>query len=50
MALTALVIGSALLMLSAFWHPIRRLIVERLPEALRARLPDLDRPLIPRPA
>ena len=45
MALTALVIGSALLMLSAFWHPIRRLIVERLPADLRARLPELDRPL-----
>ena len=29
-ALTALVIGSALLSLSAFWQPIRRLVVDRL--------------------
>ncbi|MGB3740222.1 MAG: hypothetical protein WA948_12830 [Pontixanthobacter sp.] len=38
-ALTALVIGSALLTLSAFWSPIRRAIVTRLPEALQDRLP-----------
>ncbi len=38
-ALTALVIGSALLTLSAFWTPIRRLVVARLPGALQARLP-----------
>jgi len=38
-ALTALVIGSALLMLSAFWSPIRNLIVAKLPENLQARLP-----------
>lgn len=38
-ALTALVIGSALLTLSAFWTPIRRSIVERLPENLQDRLP-----------
>jgi hypothetical protein len=51
MALTALVIGSALLMLSAFWHSARRLIVTRLPDGLRMRLPELDRPAaIPRPA
>jgi hypothetical protein len=43
-ALTALVIGSALLMLSAFWHPLRRQVVERLPRDLQARLPILDRP------
>jgi hypothetical protein len=43
-ALTALVIGSALLLLSAYWHQARRLIVTRLPSALQARLPDLDRP------
>ena len=29
-ALTALIIGSALLLLSAFWHQARRLIVTRL--------------------
>lgn len=50
MALTALVIGSALLTLSAFWHPIRRLIVDQLPDRWRERLPELDRALIPRPA
>lgn len=43
-ALTALVIGSALLMLSAFWHPVRRLVVRALPGDIRERLPVLDRP------
>jgi hypothetical protein len=43
-ALTALVIGSALLMLSAFWHQTRAAIVRPLPEGLRERLPILDRP------
>lgn len=42
-ALTALVIGSALLLLSAFWHQARRLVVGRLPDGLRGRLPLLDR-------
>jgi len=42
-ALTALVIGSALLMLSAFWHQARGVIVRPLPEGLRDRLPILDR-------
>ena len=45
-ALTALVIGSALLLLSAFWHQARRTIVQPLPESLRDRLPILDRPAI----
>jgi hypothetical protein len=51
-ALTALVIGSALLLLSAFWHGARRMVVTRLPASLQARLPALDRPLsvTPRPA
>ncbi len=43
-ALTALIIGSALLLLSAYWHQARRLIVTRLPTAVQARLPELDRP------
>ena len=43
-ALTALVIGSELLLLSAYWHQSRRLIVTRLPSNLQGRLPDLDRP------
>jgi hypothetical protein len=42
-ALTALVIGSALLLLSAFWHQARAAIVRPLPEGLRERLPLIDR-------
>jgi hypothetical protein len=42
-ALTALVIGSALLMLSAFWHQARTIVVRPLPESLRERLPLVDR-------
>jgi MFS family permease len=42
-ALTALVIGSALLLLSAFWHQARAAVVRPLPESLRARLPLIDR-------
>lgn len=38
-ALTALVIGSALLTLSAFWSTIRKALVEKLPDDLTARLP-----------
>jgi hypothetical protein len=45
-ALTALVIGSALLLLSAYWHQARRMIVTRLPMNLQARLPELDRPAL----
>ena len=40
----ALVIGSALLLLSAYWHQARALVVRRLPEGLRSHLPNLDRP------
>jgi hypothetical protein len=39
LALTALVIGSALLTLSAFWSPIRRTVVSGLPGNVQARLP-----------
>ena len=50
-ALTALVIGSSLLLLSAFWHQARELVVRPLPEGLRARLPVLDRAaLVSQPA
>lgn len=42
-ALTALVIGATLLLLSAFWHHARALIVTGLPPALATRLPYLDR-------
>lgn len=42
-ALTALVIGSALLLLSAFWHQARAAIVRPLPDGLRERLPIVDR-------
>lgn len=38
-ALTALVIGSALLTLSVFWSPIRGRLVAALPPAWQARLP-----------
>lgn len=38
-AVTGLVIGSALLALSAFWTPIRRAVVEKLPSGLQVRLP-----------
>lgn len=44
LALTALVIGSALLLLSAFWHVARRIVVGALPQSLQNRLPALDRP------
>ena len=49
-ALTALVIGSALLLLSAFWHTARRGVVGTLPAALRAKLPVIERSVSPRPA
>jgi uncharacterized membrane protein YfcA len=42
-AITALVIGSALLLLSAFWHQARAAIVRPLPEGLRDKLPLVDR-------
>jgi MFS family permease len=45
-ALTALVIGSALLLLSAFWHQARRAIVRPLPGSLQERLPILDRTIV----
>ena len=45
-ALTALVIGSALLLLSAFWHQARAAIVRPLPDGLKDRLPILDRPAV----
>ena len=45
-ALTALVIGSGLLLLSAFWQSARRAVVDMLPHDLQARLPALDRPFL----
>jgi hypothetical protein len=42
-ALTALVIGSALLLLSAFWHNVRRAVVKPLPANIQARLPAAER-------
>jgi hypothetical protein len=48
-ALTALVIGSALLLLSAFWHSVRRVVVTALPQDLQERLPALDRPVVVTP-
>ena len=49
-ALTALVIGSALLMLSAFWSQARSAVVGPLPEGLRERLPLVNRTASPAPA
>ncbi|HEY0629232.1 MAG TPA: hypothetical protein VGD23_07885 [Sphingomicrobium sp.] len=49
-ALTALIIGSALLLLSAFWHQSRSVVVRMLPAALQAKLPYLDRAASPVPA
>jgi hypothetical protein len=50
-ALTALVIGSSLLLLSAFWHQARGAIVRPLPDGLKDRLPILDRRVAtPQPA
>ena len=46
LAITALVIGSALLLLSAFWHSARRAVVAPLPAGLRAKLPVLDRKVV----
>lgn len=48
--LTALVIGSGLLMLAAFWSRARALLVGALPPRWRAWLPALDEPFTPRPA
>ena len=45
-ALTALVLGSALLLLSAFWHQARSAIVKPLPEGLREKLPIIDRSVV----
>ena len=45
-ALTALVIGSALLSLSAFWAPIRRAVVSPLPEQWRFALPSSEREML----
>ena len=42
-ALTALVIGSSLLLLSAFWTSARRAVVAPLPLGLRGKLPVIDR-------
>jgi uncharacterized membrane protein YfcA len=49
-ALTALIIGSALLLLSAFWHQARSVVVRRLPGALQSKLPLLGRAASPAPA
>ena len=48
-ALTALIIGSSLLLLSAFWHQAREAVVKPLPESLRAKLPVLDRSALASP-
>jgi hypothetical protein len=37
------VIGSALLLLSAFWHTARRAVVNTLPAAIQSQLPVVER-------
>ena len=49
-ALTAMVIGSALLLLSAFWHQARALIVERLPYRLAKLVPGTEGARVSAPA
>ncbi|HEX8191802.1 MAG TPA: hypothetical protein VF552_02795 [Allosphingosinicella sp.] len=49
LALTAFVIGSGLLVLSAFWHQARRAVVKPLPAGLQSRLPVIDRPVAAAP-
>jgi hypothetical protein len=45
LALTTLIIGSALLLLSAFWGPIRERLIALLPPSLQQILPDTHRNL-----
>jgi hypothetical protein len=40
-AITALIIGSALLLLSAFWHPCRTFVLGFFPPSIQKRLPSL---------
>lgn len=50
-ALTALVLGSALLLMSALWQRMRAGLVGALPTALQARVPIIGRDIpLPRPA
>ncbi len=39
LSLTAVVVGSGLLLLSAFWHPMRRAVLRMVPMGIRARMP-----------
>ena len=41
---------SALLLLSAFWHQARAMVVRPLPSGLQAKLPLLNRAASPAPA
>ena len=50
LALTGLIVGSALLLLSAFWQAGRRSVVKLLPADLARRLPAIDREASLRPA
>ncbi len=45
-ALTAFIIGSSLLLLSAFWTQARAAVVGPMPEGLRERLPIVNRPRV----
>jgi hypothetical protein len=48
--ITALIIGSALLLLSAFWQNARAVVVGFLPDNLANQLPATIRPVSPIPA
>ena len=41
-AVTGVCIGAALLLLSAFWHPIRKILVQLLPQRIQHYLPKLS--------
>ena len=49
-ALTVLIIGSALLLLSAFWQTLRAKVIQLLPGTIGGRLPPTERQLTLRPA
>jgi hypothetical protein len=41
-AMTALVVGAALLLLSAFWHPSRKFVLKKLPAPMQKNLPSVS--------
>jgi len=41
-AITGLFIGASILLLSAFWHPIRKILVRKLPAKIQKILPEIN--------